>query len=428
MSNSTSPFYDTNRVIAIILGGGAGTRLFPLTKERSKPAVPIGGKYRLVDVPISLAINSNIKRIFLLTQYLSSSLHRHVQQSYRFEDYQPRGFVEICAAQQTAQSLSWYQGTADAVRQNLMHFNNHDHDLVLILSGDQLYRMDLRYILAQHVDNQADVTVATIPVNRDAVPGFGIMQIDHESRITRFVEKPKDPSVIDTLRIPNSHEDLYLASMGIYVFNRRVLKESLSDLDQQDFGKGIIPALIQNKRVFSYVYRGYWEDIGTIKAFFDCNLGLTDPSPLFSFFDPTFPIYTRSRHLPAPIIQESKLVRTMISDGCQIANSEITRAVLGLRSKVGSGARISNSIIMGADYFETPDQLNMNEKMNRPDVGIGRNTVIEGAIIDKNARIGNNVVINPQGKPENVDASNYYIREGIVIVPKGSVIPDGTVV
>jgi glucose-1-phosphate adenylyltransferase len=428
---------DPSRVISLILGGGAGTRLFPLTKERAKPAVPLGGKYRLVDIPISLCINSGFKRVFLLTQYLSSSLHRHVQRAYSFDDYQPKGFVEILAATQSSEHAGWYQGTADAVRQNLMHFNNHHHDLVLILSGDQLYRMDYRDIVYQHVKSGAEITVATIPVGREPATGFGIMQIEDDNRISRFVEKPKEPDLLDSLKISDhskaqigrdTGEELYLASMGIYVFNKEVLDRCLKIQEHQDFGKNIIPSEIESGKVYSYVYQGYWEDIGTIKAFFSANLDLTEPIPQFNFFDAHSPIYSRARYLPASKVNQCKMERVVLADGCILEDAKIERSILGVRSRVEKGAVIKNAIIMGADYFETPESCDESERDGIPTMGIGRNSHIEGAIIDKNARIGDNVRISSAGKLENEDHSLYYVRDGIVIIPKGTVIPDGMVI
>jgi glucose-1-phosphate adenylyltransferase len=427
---------DPGRVIAVILGGGAGTRLFPLTKERAKPAVPLAGKYRLVDIPISLCINSGVKRIFLLTQYLSSSMHRHVQQSYRFDDYHPRGFIEIMAATQSSDLTGWYQGTADAVRQNFRHFRNHKHDLVLILSGDQLYRMDYRLILAQHMASNADVTVATIPVDRQAAKGFGIMQIDSDTRITRFVEKPKEDAVLDGLAIESGtrhnlglseSEGSHLASMGIYVFKREVLEECLANPAVTDFGKDVIPGAIQNLRVFSYVYRGYWEDIGTIRAFFDANLDLTEPFPKFNFYDAESPIYTRSRYLPASKVDNCRIDRATISDGCIMRECEVTRSIIGIRTRMDPGAVVKNSILMGADYYETLTDMENNARRGRPNIGVGPNSMIDGAIVDKNARIGANVVIRAEGKAD-TDGQIYHVRDGIVIIPKETIVPDGTVI
>ena len=427
--------FHPREVISVILGGGAGTRLFPLTKDRSKPAVPLAGKYRIVDIPISNCLNSELKRIFLLTQFNSSSLHRHIQQSYRFDDFSD-GFVEIMAAQQTPSSDAWYQGTADAVRQNLHHFGNASHKYVLILSGDQLYRMNFRAVIEQHIKTGADVTVATIPVNRIDARSFGIMQIDGEERITRFVEKPQEDSVIDTLRMDGSirhklgiygGEDLLLASMGIYVFNRDVLDKALAG-KHVDFGKHIIPNLISTGRLFSYVYQGYWEDIGTIKAFYDANLDLVNEIPKFNFFDTQAPIYTHARYLPASKIVRGQIDKAAIADGCIIVDAKIEHSIVGIRSRIEVGSVIKDSILMGLDDYETPEVLQAGIARGIPPLGIGKNTHIERAIVDKNARIGDNVRISPVGKPENYDGDNYYIRDGIVVVPKGGVIRSGTVV
>jgi glucose-1-phosphate adenylyltransferase len=427
--------FRSREVISVVLGGGAGTRLFPLTKDRSKPAVPLAGKYRIVDIPISNCLNSGLKRIFLLTQFNSSSLHRHVQDSYRFDDFS-NAFVEIMAAQQTPSSTAWYQGTADAVRQNLQHFANAPHKYVIILSGDQLYRMDLRELMEQHIATGAEVTVATIPVNRWDAGSFGIMQIDADERIKRFEEKPQDPAVLDTLRLDSAtlsqlnigtDRDLYLASMGIYVFNRDTLGKALSG-KHVDFGKHIIPNLIKKDGgIFAYVYQGYWEDIGTIKAFFDANLDLANELPKFNFFDTQAPIYTHARYLPASKIVRGSLERAVIADGCVIVDARIDHAVIGIRSRIEAGAVVKDSILMGHDDYETPQEMELAASRGLPPFGVGRNTYIERAIIDKNARIGANVRISPEGKPENYDGDNYYIRDGIVVVPKSGVILDGTV-
>jgi glucose-1-phosphate adenylyltransferase len=426
--------FHPREVISVVLGGGAGSRLFPLTKDRSKPAVPLAGKYRIVDIPISNCLNSGLKRIFLLTQFNSSSLHRHIQQSYQFDEFSD-AYVEIMAAQQTPDSTAWYQGTADAVRQNLQHFGNSPHKYVLILSGDQLYRMNFRELIEQHIRTRAEVTVATIPVNRRDAGSFGIMQIDEEGRITRFEEKPKDPDLLDTLRVDSNtltrmtvdgDNDLYLASMGIYVFNREVMEKALGG-KHVDFGKHIIPNLIPGGNIFSYVYQGYWEDIGTIRAFFDANLDLANELPKFNFFDTRAPIYTHARYLPASKIVRGRVERAVIADGCVIVDAHIDHAVIGIRSRIEAGAVVKDTILMGHDDYETPDEVMEAFSRGLPAYGIGRNTYIERAIVDKNARIGANVRISPAGKPENYDGDNYYIRDGIVVVPKNGVILDGTV-
>lgn len=412
------------------MGGGAGTRLFPLTKERAKPAVPLGGKYRLVDIPISNCLNSNMRRIYVLTQFNSTSLHQHINASYKFDHF-GNSFVEILAAQQTPEGSKWYQGTADAVRQNLRYFLEGPYEYFVILSGDQLYRMDYREVLRQHVDTRADLTIATIPVNRDAAKGFGIMQTDEERRIQRFVEKPKSDESLDTLKIlphllnalgKDEREELFQASMGIYVFNRSVLQECL-DNDYEDFGKNIIPMAIDKYRVFAFIFQGYWEDIGTIRAFYDANLNLTDPHPQYSFYGVGRTVYSRPRFLPASIIRRATVDAAVISDGCLIEESTIERCVIGLRSVIQKGSVLRNTIMMGADYYEAEVKTGMP---GAPRIGIGENCVINGAIIDKNARIGNRVVITPEGKSQDLDGEGFYIRDGIVVIPKNSVIADDT--
>jgi len=421
----------THSTLAIIMGGGAGTRLFPLTKNRSKPAVPLGGKYRIVDIPISNCINSGLRNIYVLTQFNSVSLHRHIGTSYKFDRFS-RSFVEILAAQQTPSGSHWYQGTADAVRQNLRDFISRPYQYYLILSGDQLYRMDYRDLLRQHIAGKADVTIATIPVERELASDFGIMHTDSTRRITRFVEKPKEDALLDSLKIPGEllgeleldpEEERFQASMGIYIFNRETLIEAL-DNDLVDFGKHIIPRLIETRHVQSYIFQGYWEDIGTIRAFFEANLALTNPVPPFSFFDTAAPIYTHARFLPASKINGAQINQAIISDGCIISDATIERSVIGIRSVINSGTTVRHSVIMGSDFFETDAAAKLNPA--GVPFGIGRNCVIDHAIIDKNACIGDGVVITPEGKPNHFDGPNYYIRDGIVIVPKNTQIPAGS--
>jgi glucose-1-phosphate adenylyltransferase len=415
------------RTLAVIMGGGAGTRLFPLTKDRAKPAVPIGGKYRIVDIPISNCLNSGLRSIYVLTQFNSMSLHRHIQASYKFDNFS-LSFVDILAAQQTPAGSQWYQGTADAVRQNMRYFLERPYDYYLILSGDQLYRMDFRALLHQHIRLGADITLATKPVARHQVSEFGIMQGNVDRRITGFIEKPTDEAVLQEMKMSrellraigsNEEEELFQASMGIYVFNRSVLIESLKN-DLVDFGNHIIPASIKDRHVSAFIFKGYWEDIGTIRAFYEANLDLTDLVPEYSFFEPDSPIYTHPRFLPGSKINGATLRQAIISDGCIISDAHLERCVVGIRSVIQSGATIRNSIIMGADYFE----LGPTDS-SQPPMGIGRNCVIDRAIIDKNARIADGVVITPEGKPPNFDADNYFIRDGIVLVPKNAVIPTG---
>jgi glucose-1-phosphate adenylyltransferase len=435
MSHTSRQSANTSNVLSVIMGGGQGTRLFPLTKERSKPAVPLAGKYRLVDIPISNCINSGLRRIYLLTQFNSASLHRHISQSYKFDHF-AGGFVEILAAEQTYADTSWYQGTADAVRKNMIHFMNHEWDYLLILSGDQLYRMDFRRIIEQHMETNADITVATIPVGRREAGSLGIMQIDAERRITRFVEKPKDPAMLDPFKLPpewyaalgiKGEGDLFPASMGIYVFNRDIIRRLL-DNTLTDFGKHIIPNAIKDLRVFSFLFQGYWEDIGTIRAFFDANLDVTNELPRFNFFDMAAPIFSRPRFLPGSKINGAQIDHAVISDGCILNRAVITHSIVGLRSSVGAGSVLNRVILLGSDYYESIESIVEHEKAGKPPIGIGANCRIENTIVDKNARIGNNVLISPAGKPDKVDHPSYYIRDGIVIIPKNGVIPHGMVI
>jgi len=426
---------NTSNVLCVIMGGGQGTRLFPLTKDRAKPAVPLAGKYRLVDIPISNCINSGFRRIYVLTQFNSTSLHGHISRTYKFDQFSS-GFVEILAAQQTFTNTSWYEGTADAVRKNLVHFLNHDFDYLIILSGDQLYRMDFRDMVAQHIENNAEITVATMPVSRSEAGSLGIMQIADDNRIVKFNEKPKDPAVLDAMHLSpevkkqlgiKGDNELFLASMGIYVFNRSVVCDLL-DNPLPDFGKHIIPHAINTNRVFSYVFEGYWEDIGTIRSFFEANLDLVSELPRFNFFDMSAPIFSRPRYLPGSKINGAQIDHAVISDGCIINNAHITTSIVGLRTIVGAGAQLNRTIILGCDYYESLESVERNSREGKPAIGIGANCRIENAIVDKNARIGNNVTISPVGKPENQDNELYYIRDGIVIIPKNAVIPHNTVI
>ena len=424
------PKIPTENTLAIIMGGGAGTRLFPLTKERAKPAVPLAGKYRLVDIPISNCLNGGFRQIYVLTQFNSESLHRHITTTYKFDNF-TKSFVEILAAQQTPEDSRWYQGTADAVRQNLRYFLERPYEHYLILSGDQLYRMDYSDLLQAHLKSGADITLGTTPADRQAASSFGIMQSDTKRRIFRFEEKPKDSKLLDELRIPPDllnelgrpiDTELYQGSMGIYVFNRQVLIDVLGS-NHDDFGKNIIPASLQEYKVFAYIFQGYWEDIGTVRAFYEANLALTDTIPNYNFFDHLNPIYTYPRFLPASKINGAQVRSAIIADGCIITDANIERAIIGIRSVVESGSSIRNSVLMGADFYQGERPQSTSDV---PPLGIGRHCVIEGAIIDKNARIGDGVVITAEGKPANVDGANYYIRDGVVVIPKGAVIPAGT--
>lgn len=402
--------------VSVILGGGQGTRLLPLTLERSKPAVPIAGKYRLIDIPVSNCINSGIRSIYLLTQFNSESLHRHIARTYRFDQFS-KGYVRILAAQQTPSSEKWFQGTADAVRQSMRYFLEEEPDYVVILSGDQLYRMDFRSVIRQHEANGADVTICTKPVPRSEAGALGIMQVDEKQRIVKFVEKPGNTPALDALRAPLYDDERYLASMGIYVFSRHVL-EKLLESDQPDFGKHIIPASINSHKVFSYIFEGYWRDIGTIHSFWETNLSLTDTVPEFNFYDPKAPIYTDMRYLPPSKINCCDLNRCLLSEGCIISGHRILHSIIGIRAIVGDGTVIEHSVIMGADMYEKepePGEVRL---------GIGRECYIKNAIIDKNARIGDGAYISPDGRKDE-NHPLYTIRDGVIVIPKNAVIPPG---
>ena len=419
-----------NSVMAIILGGGRGTRLFPLTDHRSKPAVPVGGKYRLVDIPISNCLNSGVKRIYVLTQFNSASLNRHIKNTYNFDVFS-NGFVDILAAEQTAQNTDWFQGTADAVRQSIHHMENHSYEYVLILSGDQLYQMDYSEMLELHIKQQADLTVATIPVvDRDA-SGFGIMKTNSDGFIDSFVEKPVAEKLekwkSEGPEPYKSQGKNYLASMGIYIFNRQTLIRLFNENpDATDFGKEIIPkTLNEGMRVCSFEFGKYWTDIGTIRSFFEANLSLADTFPEFNLYDNDAYIYTRARSLPASKIMGTTMENSLIAEGCIIEASRIVRSVIGIRSRIGKGTTIENSIIMGNDAFQSQDVIDAAAP-NEPAMGIGQRCFISNCIIDMNVSIGNDVRIVGGDHLEDGDYPLHYVREGIVIVKKGTVIPDGT--
>ncbi|MGN6354666.1 MAG: glucose-1-phosphate adenylyltransferase [Parafilimonas sp.] len=420
-------------VIAVILGGGAGTRLYPLTAARSKPAVPIAGKYRLVDIPISNCINSNINRIFVLTQFNSASLNKHIKNTYLFSHFSS-GFVDILAAEQTPDNAGWYQGTADAVRQSLRHIRNNDFEYVLVLSGDQLYQMDFVEMLDNHVASGADLSIATIPVAAREATEFGIMKTDAENNITSFIEKPKADVlgewISDTGGEMQQKGRVYLASMGIYIFTRKLMNELLLNKfpDATDFGKEIIPSSISSHKVVSYQYNGYWTDIGNIYSFFEANIELTSDVPEFNLFDSSHPIYTRPRMLPPAKISGTTLEKTVIAEGCIVLASRIENTLMGIRSRVGIGSTIVNSYIMGNDFYETLEQMEDNQKEGVPRIGIGDRCYIKNAIIDKNVRIGNDVRINGGPHLENVDHTLYTVKDGIVVVKKNAVLPDGFII
>ncbi|MDY0001120.1 MAG: glucose-1-phosphate adenylyltransferase [Polyangia bacterium] len=428
-----------HETLSVILGGGRGTRLAPLTTLRSKPAVPLAGKYRLIDIPISNSINSGIFRIYVLTQYMSVSLNRHVGQAYRFDGFK-QGFVEILAADQTSWTESWFKGTADAVRRHLNRFLGSGARRILILSGDQLYRMDFRQMIRRHEDSQASATVAVIPVTREQATAFGLLRIDEEGRIVEFVEKPSDPAVLDHFRTPpetlarlgfTSPDRAYLASMGIYLFAPKTLESALEDPKRVDFGRDVLPGLIGQCRVSAFLFDGYWEDIGTIGAFFEASLALARRDPPFRLYDPEAPIYTRARFLPGSKAHDCRLQDTIVCDGCILDNADLSDCVVGQRSVVGRGVTLRRVVLMGADFYESDAGLEENRGLGRPDIGVGEGSVIENAIIDKNARIGRGVqLLNRSGVREDdscLCGCGCAIREGIIVVPRFGVVPDGTV-
>ncbi len=425
-----------HNTVAIIMAGGAGSRLYPLTKTRAKPAVPIAGKFRLIDIPISNCLNSDIRKMFILTQFNSESLNRHLSRTYFFAPFS-EGFVQILAAQQTIANAEWYQGTADSVRKNLQYFMGKSIDYHLILAGDHLYSMDYQNLLEFHVFSQADVTVGVLPVSREKTSAFGILKMDRENRITDFIEKPKDDQALEPFRLPdefakerkmNLAETPFIGSMGIYLFNRNVLSELLTETDHADFGKGIIPHAIRSKRVYGYLFRGYWEDVGTIGSFYRAMMDLVSPLPKFNFYEADRPIYTRPRYLPGAKITGCQVCRSIINEGAVLEECRIEDTMIGLRTRVKTGAKISRSIIMGRDYYEAEEDHETNRRLGRPDAAIGRDCVIEKAIIDKNARIGDGVQILDRNRERDVETDNWVLREGIVIVPKDAVIPPGTVI
>lgn len=420
-------------VIAVILAGGKGTRLWPLTAKRAKPAVPIAGKYRLIDVSMSNALHSGVHKIVILTQFASESLHRHIHQTYFYPHFS-RGFAQILAAQQTLEHTNWYQGTADAVRQNLANLDQKGIEYYLILSGDHLYRMDYRELLKTHIESGAEVTVSGYLIPPHMAPHFGILQIDSSGRIISFHEKPQNPQMMTDF-IPNSswmrekgfqdQKGHLLASMGIYVFSRKALFELLDECTGSDFGKEIFPYAIGKRLVVAHPFRGYWEDIGTIEAFFNAMIALTDPEPKFRFYDENYPIYTHPRPLPGTRLYDCHVEDSIVCDGGMLYQASILKSIIGIRSFVREGAKLAHVVLMGADYWEDEEDAEANRAAQRPPLGIGENSIIEKAIIDKNARIGREVKLLQANRPEEAVAENYAIRNGILIVPKGAVIQDG---
>ena len=424
------------RVLAIILGGGKGTRLYPLTKERSKPAVSFGGKYRIVDIPISNCINSGYKKIYLLTQFNSASLHLHISNTYNFDRFSG-GFVEILAAEQTLEHSGWYEGTADAVRKNFIHFKTQKPTHYIILSGDQLYKMDLKAFMNEHIRSGAEVTIATTAVNRHDASGFGIMKIDENNRVREFMEKPKPDQNIDDWKIPAEArgalppEKEYLASMGIYIFNADTMEEVLSGENEKytDFGKEVLPLAIGKKKINSYIFDGYWEDIGTIRSFYNATLELTEYNPAFNLYDVEEPIYTHMRNLPPSKINGAEIENSLTSEGCVITKAKLKHSVIGVRSVIENGSELNDVIMMGSDFYETEDKKKKNEEIGKPNIGIGKNCKIASTIIDKNAAIGDNCQINISGKKyEDGDHGLFYAADGIIVIRKGTVIPAGTII
>jgi len=420
-------------VLALILGGGQGSRLFPLTNQRSKPAVPLGGKYRLIDITVSNCINSNINNIFVLTQFNSASLNRHISRTYRFSQFSD-GFVEILAAEQTPENRNWFQGTADAVRQVMMHISEFQPNHVLILSGDHLYQMDYRAFIKHHEDTGASVTLSVCPTDELRAPSFGLLKTDDEGHVIEFREKPPRDQLADmrvntaSLGLKHDAEQLsYLASMGVYVFNFETLRAMLREGKHTDFGGEVIPAAIRNHKVQAYLFDGYWEDIGTISSFYNANLDMTNIVPKFNFFA-DHPIYTAPRYLPGSKLIDCQIRDSIISEGCILNRVISDHSIIGIRSRIESQTKIERSLLMGADNYQSIDDLEMELRRGLPSIGIGRDTIIRRAIVDKNVRIGNNVKILNEAGREHYDGENYFIREGIVIVPKGATITDGTVI
>ncbi len=425
----------SKQILSIILGGGAGSRLFPLTKERSKPAVPLGGKYRLIDITVSNCINSGLHHIYVLTQFNSASLNRHIARTYRFSRFSD-GFVEILAAEQTLENKKWFQGTADAVRQISVHVREFDPSHVLILSGDHLYQMDYRKFINRHLDSNADVTVSVIPTDYARASSFGLLKTDNEGRIVEFREKPPadqlDAMRVDTTALGLSPEEAenrpFIASMGVYLFRYNALRELLKDEKHKDFGGEVLPAAIGVYNVRAHLFNGYWEDIGTISSFYHANLDLASVMPKFNLFDADAPIYTDPRYLPSTKFADCEIKDSLISDGCILNRVSIIHSSIGIRSRIENGTRLEDTLMMGADYYQSLPELADDRQHGLPWMGIGENTVIRKAIIDKNVRIGSNVRILNEAGHEHLDGDNYYIRDGIVVIPKGATITDGTVI
>jgi len=421
-------------VVTAILAGGPGKRLYPLTKKRSKPAVPIAGRFRLIDIPISNCIHSGMRKIFILTQFMSESLHSHIFLTYRFDNFS-KDFLTILSVQQTLESPEWYQGTADSIRQNLRFLK--DWDLVLILSGDHLYRMDYNKLIDFHLQKKADISISVYPVHYDQAPKFGVMKVNKDGQIVDFCEKPKEPEELDKMKVLeevfqqfqlDAAGRTHLASMGVYIFNWEVLKELLENTEFEDFGRDVIPFAINRKKAFGYFFDGYWQDIGTIRSFFEANIALTEPLPKFNFYDEERPIFSHARFLPGSKIISSKVNNSILCEGSIINHSRIDHSIIGIRSRTGENSVIERSIVMGADFFETIEEIAQNEKNGIPNIGIGNDCEIREAIVDKNVRIGKGVkLINARGIKEETE-ENHVIQDGIIVIPKNTIIPDETVI
>ena len=436
MNSDPLAAYNTRNTLAVILGGGRGTRLYPLTQERCKPAVPLGGRYRLIDIPVSNCINSGMRRIFVVTQFNSTSLHRHINETYKMDVF-GGGYVEILAAQQTEVDMSWFEGTADAVRKCQRHLDLDDVDRILILSGDQLYRMDFRRLIRTHVDSGAEATVAALPVPANEVSRLGILQVDSTGRIVRFVEKPKDPDIQKSLVCPHDVFDRYnikpsgrshLASMGIYLFEKQTLFDLLGRKEMVDFGRQVFPQAISERRVSAHLFDGYWQDIGTIGSFFEANLALTDWMPPFNLYEPDGMVFTHPRFLPPAKINDAVIRQSIVAEGSIVDQARIERAIIGLRGVVRKGVEIRNSIFLGADYYDNSPRHSRDLPPGAPPLGIGEGTRIENAIVDKNARVGARCVITNAAKVREADGPNYCIRDGIIVIPRKAIVPAGTVI
>ncbi|MBD3426514.1 MAG: glucose-1-phosphate adenylyltransferase [Candidatus Omnitrophica bacterium] len=414
-------------VLCVILGGGRGSRLYPLTKERCKPAAPLFGKYRLIDIPVSNCLNSGYNRIYVLTQFLSESLNKHISRTYKMDPFS-RGFIEVIAAEQSMEDTNWFQGTADAVRRSLKHFNDPAIKYIFVLSGDQLYKMDLRDMFHYHADKNAEVTVACNPVPSEEVSSFGIMGVDGDGRINRFVEKPKEHTKIKEMAISSGDTDKFQGSMGIYLFNKSTLIELLQNEKQVDFGGEVIPEAIKTRSTYAFLFDGYWRDIGTIKSFYEENLSLTESIPPLDMFEERWLIFTRPRYLSPAKFQDSCVEKSIVAEGAIILSAKISHSIIGLRFRVNSGSAIEDTVAMGCDYYETVEEIEERASRGMPPLGVGKDCIIKKAILDKNVRIGDNVkIINSQDR-DNYDGTNYFIRDGITIIPKGAVIPSGTVI